>query len=262
MSDSRLLGRVALITGASRGIGEAVARLFAAEGADLILPARQPEALVGLQNELAEFGRAVLIPKYDLTDRRCFPQMAQQIDKRFGRLDILVANAGVLGPLSKLSEIDDESWDHAFDINLSANYRLLKNLDSLLRTSKAARIVFATTGATRSPGRPELGPYTISKYALEAMAKTYAAETADTQIRINLINPGPTRTKMRATICPQEDPLTVKTPAEVGGFFLDLCLTECPYSGEILDVVMDEGGVDKGTGVTAPSFRMAVRNPS
>ncbi|MBF0166115.1 MAG: SDR family oxidoreductase [Alphaproteobacteria bacterium] len=228
-----------MITGASRGIGHAVAKKFAEEGADLILPVRDEECAEKLVKELSPVGGKILTPVGDLTDRSFFSRLSEAVEKKFQRLDILIASAGELGPISLLSNIDDADWEKVLNINLTANFRLLKTFDPLLRRAKAARLVFVTSGVTRNPGRAKLGPYSLTKCALEAMAKTYACETADTAIRINLLNPGPTRTSMRATVCPDEDPLTVKSPERVAEFFLNLCLPECQDSGRIFDITLD-----------------------
>ncbi len=231
-------GRVALITGASRGIGRAVAHRFAAEGADLVLPARNSSQAAELERALAPVGGKVLTLTGDLSERPFFSRLAQAVEEKFGRLDILIANAGVLGPLKPLAQIDEVNWDEALDVNVSANYRLLRAFDPMLRKAKAARIVFVTSGITRNPSRPNLGSYAVAKCALEALAKTYAAETSGTAIRINLLNPGPTRTEMRACVCPEEDPLSVKPPETAAEFFVELCLPECPYSADVVDLML------------------------
>jgi len=242
-SSLRLAGRVALITGASRGIGAAVARCFANEGADLVLPMRHPEAAAELLAAMPRTKARVRTVVGDLEDRTFFARLRSVVEDEFGRLDIMIGNAGLIGPIGPISTIDDDAWERALVLNLNANFHLLKTFDALLRRAEAARAVFVTSGVTRKPGRAHLASYTVTKCALEAMVKTYAGETAQTAIKVNLLNPGPTRTHMRAELLPSENPLSVKPPDAVGTAFLELVAADCPYSGEIFDVeVIGEPG--------------------
>lgn len=230
----RLEGRIALVTGASRGIGAAVARRFAREGAHLILNARTQGALEELDDDIkAMGGEATLVPA-DLTDFDVIDQMGAAVYERFKRLDILVGNAGALGTLSPLGHIDPKVWDRTMAINVTANYRLIRSFDPLLRASDAGRAVFVTSGAPRSL-RPYWGAYAVSKAALETMAIIYAKEVEKTNVRVNLINPGATRTDMRAQAFPGEDPESLKTPESVTGLFVDLAEPACEKNGEIID---------------------------
>ena len=232
--DGRLAGRIALITGASRGIGAAVARLLAAEGAHIVALARTVGGLEELDDAIkAAGGTATLVPQ-DLTDFDALDRLGGALHERYGKLDILIGNAGVLGGLTPISHIEPEVWDEAVAINLTANYRLIRSLDPLLRQSDAGRAVFVTTGATRA-ARPFWGTYGATKIALEYMVLTWAAEVAKTNIRVNLVNPGGTRTAMRAAAFPGEDPDSLPAPEEIAPVFLDLASPVCAKHGEIVD---------------------------
>jgi len=230
----RLDGRIALITGASRGIGAAVARRFAAEGAQLILAARTSGALEELDDEIQAAGglRPTLVP-IDLADGELINQMGAAIHERFGRLDVLVANAGVLGGLRPVSHYSPDLWDEAIDINLSANWRLIRSLDALLRTSDAGRAIFVTSRITTAiDGRPYWAPYAASKAGLEALVMSWAAELHKTHLKVNLIDPGPVTTRMRTEAFPGEDPTTIASPEDVAQDFLGLAEASCERHGE------------------------------
>ena len=230
----RLAGRVALVTGASRGIGAAVARLLAAEGAHIVAAARTVGGLEELDDSIrAAGGTATLVPQ-DLTDFDAIDKLGAALHERFGRLDVLVGNAGVLGGLSPVNHIEPEVWDEAVAINLTANYRLIRSLDPLLRQSDAGRAVFVSTGATRAP-RPYWGTYGATKIALEYLVLTWAAEVAKTSLRVNMVNPGGTRTAMRAAAFPGEDPETLPAPENIAPVFLDLAAPDCTRHGEIVN---------------------------
>jgi NAD(P)-dependent dehydrogenase (short-subunit alcohol dehydrogenase family) len=231
--EGRLAGRVALITGASRGIGRAVALRFAREGADLILAAKTQGALEEVDDEIRAMGRTATLVPADLTDYPVIDRMGAAVYERWGRLDVLVGNAGVLGVLSPLGHIPPETWENVIAVNVTANWRLIRSFDPLLRASDAGRAIFVTSGV--SGGRAYWGAYAVSKGALETMVRTYAAEVAKTPVRANLINPGPTRTRMRAQAYPGEDPNTLKTPDDVAGAFVDLAVPGCAINGEIVE---------------------------
>jgi NAD(P)-dependent dehydrogenase (short-subunit alcohol dehydrogenase family) len=229
----RLAGRVALITGASRGIGRAVALRFAAEGAELILAARTQGALEEVDDEIRQLGRQATLVPADLTDYAVIDRMGAAVYERWGRLDALVGNAGLLGVLSPLGHISPEIWDQVMAVNLTANWRLIRSFDPLLRASDAGRAVFVTSGV--SGGRAYWGAYAVSKAALETMVKIYAAEVSKTSVRANLINPGPTRTRMRAQAYPGENPDTVRAPEDITELFVQLAEPACVRTGEIID---------------------------
>lgn len=243
----RLKDRIALITGASRGIGAAVAKVFAREGAHLILTARTRGALEEVDDAIRAEGHepATLVP-LDITDFTAVDQLGAAIYNRFKRLDILVANAGILGPLTPVSHIEPEDWDRVIATNLTAGYRLIRSTEPLLRLSDAGRAVFVSSGA--ADGRHAYwGPYAVSKGGLEVMVRTWAQEIANTNMRANLINPGGTRTAMRAEAFPGEDPNTLPTPAQVAEAFVPLVQANCDLNGvcvrarDVLDLKMATG---------------------
>jgi len=232
--EGRLAGRVALVTGASRGIGTAVARLLAAEGAHIVALARTVGGLEELDDSIrAGGGTATLVPQ-DITDFDALDRLGAALHERYGRLDILVGNAGVLGALTPVHHIEPKVWDEAVAVNLTANYRLIRSLDPLLRQSDAGRAIFVSTGATRAP-RPYWGVYGTTKVALEYIVLTWAAEVAKTNIRVNLVNPGATRTAMRAAAMPGEDPSTLPAPEDIAPVFLELAAPDCTRHGEIVN---------------------------
>ena len=230
----RLDGKIALITGASRGIGAAVAERFAREGAHLVLAARTPGGLEEVDDKIrAAGGSATLVP-LDLRDFIKIDELAAALHARFKRLDILVGNAAEFGTFSPLGHIDPALWGEIIDLNLTANWRLIRAMDPLLRAAEHGRAIFVTSGIARAP-RAYWGPYAASKAALEMLVKTYAAEVASTNVRANLIGPGVVRTRLRARVFPGEDPMTLPPPESVAGAFLQLALPECDRNGEIVN---------------------------
>ena len=231
----RLEGRVAVITGASRGIGRAVAKRFAEEGAHVIAIARTTGALEELDDEIqAAGGHATLVP-LDMEDLEAIDRLGQAISDRWGKLDILVGNAGLLGTLAPIAQLETKEWDQLIKVNLTANWRLVQSLDPLLQLSDAGRAVFVTSSVGHQP-RAYWGSYAVSKAGLEMMAGIYAEETEKTNLRVNLINPGGTRTNMRAKAMPGEDPQTVKSPEEITEYFLELCEPACTRHGEMVEL--------------------------
>jgi len=230
----RLKDRIALITGASRGIGRAVALSFAQEGAHVLLLARSRKPLEELDDRIRTGGgKATLIP-LDLADGRAIDALGPSLYERFGRLDILVGNAAILGRLSPLPHIPAEHWDRSLAINVTANWRLIRTLDPLLRRSESGRVIFVTSGVARS-ARAYWAPYSVSKAALEALAKTYANETSDSPIKVNLVDPGATATRMRAEAYPGEDQTTLRTPEEVTERFVALAMADWTETGQIVE---------------------------
>jgi len=230
----RLAGRIALVTGASRGLGRAVALLFAREGAHVVAVGRTQGALEELDDEIkAAGGQATLCP-LDLLKPDTIDGMAVAIAERWGKLDILVGNAGTLGRLTPVGHLPPKEWDQAFALNVTANYRLIRAFDPLLRRSDAGRAIFVTSGAARK-GTPYWGLYASTKAALEALVRAWAAEIEKTPMRVNLVSPGATRTAMRALAFPGEDPMTLKSPAEIAEVFLPLAEAACTRHGEIIE---------------------------
>lgn len=232
MIKQRLKDRIALITGASRGLGRALALSFAREGAHVLLLARSLSTLGRVDDEVRSAGgKASLIP-LDLTDGPAIDALGPSLYERYGRLDVLIGNAAILGALSPLPHIASAHWDRVFAVNVTANWRLIRTLDPLLRHSDAARVIFVTSSVARSC-RAYWAPYSISKAALEALAKTYANETAGTSIKVNLVDPGAMATRMRAEAYPGEDPAALPKPDDVTEIFIRLAMTEMDSSGEI-----------------------------
>ena len=236
MTKGRLQGRVALITGASRGIGRAVALRFAQEGAQLILCARTQGALEELDDKILELtGDNVTLAPLDLCDFDAIDHMAAAVFERFKRLDVLVGNAGLLTPLKPMPQVKPEEWDQVININLTANYRLLRSFDPLIRTSEAGRAIFVSSTVTQGTW-PFWGAYAVSKAGLETMVKTYASENKKSNIKANILNPGPTRTTMRPIAYPGEDPESIKLPEDVTESFLQLAEESCSLNGEIIQI--------------------------
>ena len=233
-SERRLSGRVALVTGASRGIGAAVARRFAAEGARLVLVARTVGGLEETDDAVRAAGAeaAVLVP-LDLRDSAAIDRLGAALFERFGHLDVLVGNAGELGTLSPLGHVKPADWDSVLAVNVTANWRLIRSLDPLLRQSDAGRAIFVTSGLARMP-IAYWGPYAASKAALEMLVKVYAAETAKTKVKANLLDPGIVRTAMRARAFPGEDPLRLRPPDSITDAFVDLASPSCTRSGAVV----------------------------
>lgn len=234
MSGSRLSGRIALVTGASRGIGRAIAIAFAREGAHVVLIGRTSGALEEVDDEIQGQGGKASLIRLDLAKADRVDNLGPSLYERFGHLDVLVGNAGILGPLSPLGHVSADDWQKVMDINLNANWRLLRTLDPLLQRSDAGRAIFVTSGAAKNC-RAYWGPYSVSKAGLEALVKTYAAEVADTAIRVNLVNPGATATAMRAKAMPGEDPETLPAPEDLAETFIALASVDCEVHGEIVN---------------------------
>jgi len=215
-----LTGRVALITGASRGIGAAVAKRFAAEGAHVILIARTVGGLEEIDDTIkAAGGQATLVP-CDLTNFEAIDTLGPALIER---------------EMTPLTHYDATSWHQVFDVNIHANWRLIRTLDPLLRRSDAGRAILVTSGAAANP-RAFWGAYAVTKAAVETLAKVWASELENSNVRVNLLNPGATRTSMRAAAFPGEDPNTLKTPDEIAGRFVEMASPAWTRHGELIDL--------------------------
>ena len=228
-----LAGRVALVTGASRGIGAAVARRYAAEGAHVILVARTVGGLEETDDAVKAVGGSATLLPLDLADGALIDQIGPSLLERFGRLDIFVGNAASLGPLSPMGHVVAKDWDRVIAVNLTANWRLIRTLDPLLRRSEAGRAIFVTCAVTTAIF-PYWGAYAASKVGLETLARTYAGEVTKTGLRVNLLDPGIVRSKLRAAAFPLEDPAKLRAPDDVTDQFVALAAADCTLHGEIV----------------------------
>lgn len=226
-----LSNKIALITGATRGIGFAVAKRFAAEGAHVIAASRSKTGLEELDDAIKAIGGTATLVPLDLMETDKVELLAQSIAQRFGKLDILVGNAGILGELSPVAHTSPEDWDKVIAINLTANFHLIRCFDTLLKASAAPRAMFVSSGVTKG-AHAYWGAYAVSKSALEKMVETYAAENAKTSLKINIIDPGAVRTRMRAKAFPGEDPETLPHPDEITDIFVRLASDDMMDTGK------------------------------
>ncbi|MGO4570978.1 SDR family NAD(P)-dependent oxidoreductase [Microvirga sp. 2TAF3] len=236
--DKPLLNRVAVVTGASRGIGRAAALALAEAGAHIIAVARTQGALESLDDEIRAKGSSATLVPVNLKDFDALDRLGAAIYERWGKLDILLGNAGILGEIAPITHIDQPVWDEVMAINVTANYRLIRSLDPLLRASDAGRAIFVTSGAAQKC-TAYWGVYSVSKAALDALVRTYAAETVTTPVKAMLLNPGPLRTAMRRTAMPGEDQMTLKTPEELAPHIVKLALPAWTETGKIYDFTQD-----------------------
>jgi NAD(P)-dependent dehydrogenase (short-subunit alcohol dehydrogenase family) len=229
-----LASRIALVTGASRGLGYATARALAKAGAHIIAVARTQGGLEELDDEIRKLGGTATLVPLSLTDFDGIARLGAALNERHGRVDILIGNAGVPGPSSPLGHIDLKLWNDVMAVNVTANFQLLRCMEPLLRKSDAGRAVFITSPEANT-AKAYRGPYASSKAALETLARVWAHETASTPIRVNLFNPGPVRTRLRATVFPGEDPMTLDTPEQVAEFIVPMCAPEWRETGRLYD---------------------------
>jgi len=233
-----LTGRIALLTGASRGIGAATALALARAGAHVVAVARTIGGLEELDDAIRAVGGTATLVPLDLTDTDGIIRLAAALLQRYQRLDVLIGNAGLVGPSSPLDHLQPKDWEEVMAVNVTANWHLIRAMDALLRRSDAGRAVFISSGAAHNM-RAYRGPYSVSKAALEALARTYAAETVSTAVRVNLVNPGPTRTRMRAQVMPGENPMTLPPPEAVAEKIVALCLPDFTETGRLYDFPRD-----------------------
>jgi NAD(P)-dependent dehydrogenase (short-subunit alcohol dehydrogenase family) len=227
----RLAGRVALITGASRGLGAAAALAYATEGAHCVLVARTVGGLEEVDDRIKAVGGTATLVPLDVTDGAGIDRLGQALFDRFGRLDVLLGNAGILGTLSPMGHFEPKVFEQVMAVNVTANWRLIRSMDPLLRRSDAGRAIFVTSGASRRP-IPYWGAYATSKAALDMMVGIYAAEVAHTHVKANLFNPGPTRTFMRREAFPGEDEAQQIPPEAHGESLIQLAMPSCTMNGE------------------------------
>jgi len=232
-----LTSRIAVVTGASRGIGYATARALAKAGAHIVAVARTQGGLEELDDEVRKHGGSATLVPLSMTDADGIARLGAALHERHGKIDILVGNAGVAGPSSPLGHVDLKPWNDVIAVNLTANFQLIRCMEPLLRASDAGRAVFITAGSAQSaPGYR--GPYAASKAALETLVRVWAAETASTSMRVNLFSPGPIRTRMRAIVFPGEDPMTLDTPEQAAELIVPMCAPEWSETGKLYDYRM------------------------
>ncbi|HXX02934.1 MAG TPA: SDR family NAD(P)-dependent oxidoreductase [Xanthobacteraceae bacterium] len=229
-----LADRIALVTGASRGIGYAAALTLARAGAHVIAVARTVGGLEELDDAVRAAGGSATLTPLDMRDYAGLYRLGTALAERYGRLDVLIGNAAIAGVPSPLGHIEPKAWDETMAVNVTANWHLIRAMDPLLKRAEAGRAVFVTSGIVAS-ARAYWAPYSVSKAALDVLARTYAAETSSTPVRVNLFNPGATRTRMRALAMPGEDPMTLPTPDDVAAKILDLCLPSFTECGKLYD---------------------------
>ena len=229
-----LTSRIALVSGASRGIGYAAARALAKAGAHIIAVARTQAGLEELDDEIRKDGGSATLVPLNLNDFDGIARLGAALHERHGRLDILVGNAGIAGPSSPLGHIDLKPWNEVMAINVTANFQLIRCMEPLLKNSDAGRAVFVTSAAA-TLALAYVGPYAASKAALDTLVRVWAHETASTPLRVNLFSPGPIRTRMRASVFPGEDPLTLDTPEQAAEFIIPMCAPDWAETGKLYD---------------------------
>jgi NAD(P)-dependent dehydrogenase (short-subunit alcohol dehydrogenase family) len=230
-----LQGRIALVTGASRGIGYFLAKGLAVAGAHVIAVARTAGGLEELDDEIKSAGGSATLVPLDLTDMAGIDRLGGVINERWGKLDVLAANAAILGVIAPIGHVEAKVFDRVMEINVTAAWRLIRSVDPLLRLSDAGRAILMSSGAASSC-KPFWGPYSASKAALEALGRTWAHETQNSPLRVNMADPGATRTGMRAQAVPGEDPLTLPHPSEVAAKILALAAPELEHTGKLFEV--------------------------
>ena len=229
-----LSGKLVLVTGATRGIGRAVAVAAASTGAELIITGRTIGALEEVDDEIKAGGGHATIVEMDMKDTAAMPRLAAAIAERWGRLDGLVANAAILTALTPVGHVTPEDWETNIAVNLTGQWHMIRAFDPLLRAAPAGRAILVTSGAAVG-SRPFWGPYAATKAGLEALGRSWAGESEQTSLRINMMNPGGTATTMRASAFPGEDPASLPQPTDIAQAFLALLAEDCPWHGEVVN---------------------------
>ena len=228
--------KIAVVTGASRGIGYATSVALAKEGAHVIAIARTVGSLEALDDEIKSVSgaSATLVP-LDITDYDALDRLGGVIAEKYGKLDILIGNAATLGDITPISHLKPKVWQQLMDLNVTANYRLIRSLDPLLRAADNGRAVFVGSSNIARDPRHFWGGYATSKAALECVVKTYALEIEKSNLRVNILNPGAIRTAMRARAVPGENPETLDTPADLMPLILKICSADFQDNGKVVD---------------------------
>jgi NAD(P)-dependent dehydrogenase (short-subunit alcohol dehydrogenase family) len=232
-------GRVAVVTGASRGIGRAAALALGKAGAHVVAVARTVGALEELDDEIRAVGSSATLVPLDLRDGPGIDRLGAALYERWGRLDMLLGNAAILGVITPVPHMDPKVFEDVMAINVTANWRLIRSLDPLLRQSDAGRALFLTSGLSHLR-RPYWGAYSASKAALETLVTTYAREMQNTSVRVNLVNPGRLRTRMRAQAMPGEDPMSLRPAEAVVPDILRMLSPEFSENGTLFDFSIGE----------------------
>ena len=231
--------RIAVVTGASRGIGYAAAKALAASGAHVVAVARTTGGLEELDDEIAAAGGSATLVPLDLKDEAGIDRLGGALFDRWGRIDALFGNAGLLGAVTPLAHVEPKTWNETMAVNVTANWRLIRSFDPLLRQSEAGRALFVTSGAA-AKCRPYWGTYSVTKAALNALVRTYAKELSPSSAAANLISPGPLRTAMRAQAMPGEDPETLKTPDALAPDIVRMLSADYDRNGVMFDFATGE----------------------
>jgi len=229
-----LSGRIALVTGASRGIGRAAAIALGAAGAHVICVARTVGGLEETDDAITKAGGSATLVPLNLKDFAAIDRLGASLFERWGKLDAFLGNAGQLGTLTPLTHLEPKDFADLVDINITANWRLIRSLDPLLRLADAGRALFVTSGAARKH-TPYWGGYAMSKAALESLALSYAAECEGGKVKVNLLNPGPIRTAMRAKAMPGEERSSLKRPEELAPLIVELLSPSNDKNGELIN---------------------------
>ena len=229
-----LEGRICVLTGATRGIGRSVAIELVRRGAHVVAIGRTLGALEELDDEVQKIGGTATLVQFDLKDFDAIDRLGAALYERWGKVDGLIGNAGLLGAITPTGHLEPKVWDEVMAVNVTANWRLLRSLDPLLRQSDAGRAVFMSSGAAHMC-KPFWGVYSVSKAALDALVRTYSGEMVATTVNANLFSPGPVRTKMRAQAMPGEEPTSIPHPDDVAPSIVDLIEPTCTDTGRIYD---------------------------
>ena len=226
--------RIALITGATRGIGKEIAILLAKNKIHVIILGRTLSALDDLSDKINDFGGSSTCLQFDLNDLSEISKISQEVKQRWGKLDILISNAAYLHNLTPLSHLSEKDWQISLNTNLSSNWLLIKHFENLLLESEYGRAIFLTSGASQGY-RPFWGAYAITKAGLDSMVRAWSSEMEETNLSINLYDPGATKTQMRARAYPGEDPKILKDPDEIAKDILKICNKNFIKNGERLE---------------------------
>jgi NAD(P)-dependent dehydrogenase (short-subunit alcohol dehydrogenase family) len=243
----RLAGKVALITGASKGIGKAIALAYAREGASVCICARRERDLNLAAEEIRAAGGQVFSAAGDIGNAADVGRIVQSVQQKFGIIDVLVNNASLLGPRVTIAEYPIADWEDVIRVNLTGPFLIIRETLKIMNAQRSGSIINLSSGVGRN-GRARWGAYAVSKFGVEGLTQVLADEVAALNIRVNSVNPGPTRTEMRALAYPDEDPRTLPTPDEIVGIFVYLASDESSQiTGKALEARdwLNEKGIER-----------------